>query len=54
MSEQERLGISDETMKSMRQFFLKYSVPKLVAIEREKKEGEQDEIRGNAEMDRAI
>lgn len=34
-TEQERLGISDETMNSMKRFFLKHSVPVLIARKRE-------------------
>lgn len=38
MTEQERLGISDETMESMKAFFLKTSVPRLIQEKREEKE----------------
>jgi len=37
MNEQQRLGISDETMKSMKQFFLKTSVPRLIEKKRKEK-----------------
>lgn len=36
MTEQERLGISDERMASIKKFFLEHSVP--VLIERKRKE----------------
>lgn len=38
LTEQERLGISDETMDSMKRFFLKTSVPRLIQKKREEKE----------------
>lgn len=39
-TEQKRLGISDETLKSMKQFFLKTSIPRL--IEKKRKEGKSN------------
>lgn len=53
--EQHRLGISDETMHSMRKFFLKHSVPKL--IEKKRKEAElnaSNDSGRNAWVDKAI
>jgi 3-methyladenine DNA glycosylase AlkC len=38
MTEQERLGISDETMKAMKEFFVKHSLPKILEEERKKKD----------------
>jgi len=38
MTEQERLGISDETMKEIKQYLLKTSLPRI--IEKTKKEQE--------------
>lgn len=37
MTEQQRLGISDETMESMKKFFLKTSVPRLIEKKRKEK-----------------
>jgi len=34
-TEQQRLGISDETMNSMRLFFLKHSAPRLIENKKE-------------------
>ena len=33
---QKKLGISDETLKSMKQFFMRTSVPRLIERERKK------------------
>jgi len=41
MSEQEKLNISDETMHSIKQFFLNTSIPRL--IEKKKQGGNKNE-----------
>jgi len=38
-SEQERLGISDETLKSMKEFFLRTSIPRILE---KRKKGEKN------------
>lgn len=47
MTEQERLGISDETMEAMKQFFLKTSVPRILEQRRKEKENDST-IKPNA------
>lgn len=38
MTEQERLGISDETMKKMAEFFMKTSIPRILEEMEEQEE----------------
>lgn len=52
MTEQKRLGISDDTLDEMIKFFLKTSVPRL--IEKNRKEGRSNDNRRNARMDKTL
>jgi len=45
-TERERLGISDETMQSMREFFMKHSVPKLIELKENDPEEYERFIKG--------
>ena len=43
-NEQHRLGISDETLSSMKQYFLKTSVPRIIKERREKQNEEESKL----------